>query len=76
MIRPQFVADELWEEIEPQLRIARGDWWRQLMYVAARYSPASKIARDRDGPDDCASDYDDMMTLLLGEGGRIRSTTP
>jgi uncharacterized protein YdiU (UPF0061 family) len=68
----QCVVDELWEEIEPLLRMARGDWtlfWRQLTYVAARYSPAAKSKRDRDGPDDCASDYDDMMTLLLGEGG-------
>merc|ERR1719384_1209462 len=35
-------ADELWGEIEPLLRLARGDWtvfWRQLTYVAAAYSP-------------------------------------
>ena len=66
------MADELWEEIEPLLRMARGDWtlfWRQLTYVAARYSPAAESKRNRDGPDDCASDYDNMMTLLLGEGG-------
>lgn len=36
------VADELWGEIEPILRLGRGDWtlfWRQLTYVAAEYAP-------------------------------------
>ena len=58
-------ADELWGEIEPLLRMARGDWtifWRQLTYVAAQYSPA------KDGDYDDSSDYDDMVTMLLGEG--------
>ena len=57
-------ADELWEEIEPLLRIARGDWtlfWRQLTYVAARYSPAASARQEHQSPDD-------MMALLLGEG--------
>ncbi len=64
-------ADKLWEEIEPLLRISRGDWtlfWRQLTYVAARYSPAAESVRDRDGPDGYTPDYDGMMTMLLGEG--------
>jgi len=55
-------AEELWGEIEPLLRIGRGDWtlfWRQLTYVAAKYSPAKK---------DEALDYDAMMSMLLGEG--------
>lgn len=55
-------ADELWGEIEPLLRIARGDWtmfWRQLTYVAAEYSPAKS---------DSSVDYDAMMSMLLGEG--------
>lgn len=53
----------LWEEVEPLLKIARGDWtvfWRQLTYVAAEYSPANS------GKDE-SSDYDGMMTMLLGE---------
>ena len=65
-------ANELWEEIEPLLRIARGDWtlfWRQLTYVASKYSPAAEGARERDGPDDPPPpDYDGMMAMLLGEG--------
>lgn len=55
-------ADELWEGIEPLLRIARGDWtlfWRQLTYVAAAHSPAA---------DGTSADYDGMLTMLLGEG--------
>ena len=58
-------ADDLWGEIEPLLRMARGDWtifWRQLTYVAAQYSLA------KDGDYDDPSDYDDMVTMLLGEG--------
>mmetsp|Transcript_32756 Transcript_32756/g.79293 ORF Transcript_32756/g.79293 Transcript_32756/m.79293 type:complete len:870 (-) Transcript_32756:471-3080(-) len=65
-------ADELWSEIEPLLKHARGDWtmfWRQLTYVAAKYSPVKKL---EDGGVYTASDYDAMMTMLLGEG----STNP
>jgi len=54
---------ELWEEVEPLLKIARGDWtvfWRQLTYVAAEYSPAKS---GKDGSDD----YDGMMNMLLGD---------
>lgn len=57
-------ADELWGEIEPLLRIGRGDWtmfWRQLTYVAAEYSPAKNN-------DSTSLDYDAMVTMLLGEG--------
>lgn len=57
-------VDELWGEMEPLLRLARGDWnlfWRQLTYVAAKYSPATKKS------DDAPPDYDDMITILLGE---------
>ena len=53
-------ADELWGEIEPLLRIARGDWtlfWRQLTYVADEYSQAKSDS----------SDYDGMVTKLLGD---------
>ncbi|EED88344.1 predicted protein, partial [Thalassiosira pseudonana CCMP1335] len=45
-------ADELWEEIEPLLRGGRADWtlfWRQLTYVAAKYSPANEPSTDYDG---------------------------
>ncbi|KAL9187343.1 hypothetical protein ACHAXT_001446 [Thalassiosira profunda] len=58
-------ADELWGELEPLLRIARGDWtlfWRQLTYVAETYSPAKGNA------DAKSKEYDGMMKLLLGEG--------
>lgn len=63
-------ADKLWEEIEPLLRIARGDWtlfWRQLTYVAARYSPAASARQEQSCSDD-SPDYDGMMAMLLGEG--------
>lgn len=58
-------ADELWGEIEPILRSARGDWtlfWRQLTYAATQY-PAS-----RDGTDRSSDDYDGIMKVLLSEG--------
>lgn len=58
-------ADELWGELEPLLRTARGDWtifWRQLTYVAAKYPPA------KDGGDRSSDDYDDMVPMLLGDG--------
>jgi len=58
-------VDNLWGEMEPLLRLARGDWnlfWRQLTYVAAKYSPATRKS------DDVPLDYDDMITILLGEG--------
>ncbi|KAL3823432.1 hypothetical protein ACHAXA_010192 [Cyclostephanos tholiformis] len=64
-------AEKLWEEIEPLLRIARGDWtlfWRQLTYVAARYSPAAESVLEREDSDDYTPDYDGMITMLLGEG--------
>lgn len=54
--------DELWGEMDPLLRLARGDWtlfWRQLTYVAAKYSPATS---------DVPPDYDDMVNMFLGEG--------
>jgi uncharacterized protein YdiU (UPF0061 family) len=57
--------DELWGEMEPLLRLARGDWnlfWRQLTYVATKYSPATGNF------DDVAPDYNDMVNMLLGEG--------
>jgi len=57
--------DELWKEMEPLLRLSRGNWnlfWRQLTYVAAKYSPAMF------NPDDLPPDYDGMMTFLLGGG--------
>jgi uncharacterized protein YdiU (UPF0061 family) len=56
-------ADELWGEVEPLLRIARGDWtlfWRQLTYVAAEYSPAKSTSES-------SPDSDAMVDLLLGE---------
>ena len=59
-------AVELWEELEILLRVARADWtlfWRQLTYVAAKYSPAT--SRDEGNS---SFDYDGMMTILLGEG--------
>ena len=58
-------ADELWGEIEPLLRIARADWtlfWRQLTYVAQKYSPTKW------GTEECdSSDYDGMLVMLLGD---------
>lgn len=61
-------AEELWEEMEQLLKIARGDWtlfWRQLTYVAAEYSPA-KSGKESGGS--YASDYyDGMLTMLLGD---------
>jgi len=53
------LADELWGEIEPLLRIARADWtlfWRQLTYVAAKYTSTEE-----------SHDYDAMLTTLLGD---------
>ncbi|KAL7540790.1 hypothetical protein ACHAXR_010390 [Thalassiosira sp. AJA248-18] len=62
-------ADELWGEIEPLLRIARGDWtlfWRQLTYVAAKFSPTETSGKDKSGSP--SSDfYDSMVEMLLGE---------
>eukprot|EP00581_Thalassiosira_minuscula_P010284 CAMPEP_0183709982 /NCGR_PEP_ID=MMETSP0737-20130205/5888_1 /TAXON_ID=385413 /ORGANISM="Thalassiosira miniscula, Strain CCMP1093" /LENGTH=934 /DNA_ID=CAMNT_0025938203 /DNA_START=193 /DNA_END=2997 /DNA_ORIENTATION=+ len=58
-------ASELWDEIEPLLRITRGDWtlfWRQLTYVAAEYSPTKGSDKDAKEPD-----YAEMMKMLLGE---------
>ena len=59
------LADELWGEIEPLLRVGRGDWtlfWRQLTYVAAKYTPTKR------GTEECdSSDYDGMMMTLLGD---------
>ncbi|KAL7546062.1 hypothetical protein ACHAWF_009545 [Thalassiosira exigua] len=58
-------ADELWGELEPLLRLARGDWtlfWRQLTYVAMSHSPKKM------GKNDSAPDYDAMVKTLLGEG--------
>ena len=57
--------DKLWGEMEPLLRLARGDWslfWRQLTYVATKYSPAKRNF------DDIPPDYDGMVKILLGEG--------
>jgi len=58
-------ADELWGETEPLLRIGRADWtlfWRQLTYVAAKYTPSKR------GTEECdSSDYDGMMMTLLGD---------
>ena len=59
-------AIELWGEVETLLREARADWtlfWRQLTYVAAKYSPAKSTTGDSH-----CSDYDGMVTTLLGEG--------
>lgn len=53
------LADELWGEIEPLLRMARADWtlfWRQLTYVAAKYTSTEE-----------SHDYDAMLTTLLGD---------
>ena len=54
------LADELWKEIEPLLRIARADWtlfWRQLTYVAVNYSQGSSGSE---------SSAEGMLTMLLG----------
>ena len=54
------IADDLYGEIEPLLRTSRADWtlfWRQLTYVAAKYKPAA----------DSVSDYDGMLSTLLGD---------
>ena len=59
-------AIELWEEIEMLLRDARADWtlfWRQLTYVAHKYSPAKSEMGDSHW-----SDFDGMISTLLGEG--------
>ncbi len=59
-------AIELWREIEMLLQDARADWtlfWRQLTYVADRYSPAKSEMEDSH-----CSDFDGMITILLGEG--------
>lgn len=56
----------LWRDIETLLREARADWtlfWRQLTYVAAKYSPAKSEVGDSN-----CSDYDGMLATLLGEG--------
>lgn len=63
-------ATELWEEIETLLRVARADWtlfWRQLTYVAAKYSPANSEMGDSSH----CSDYDGMLETLLGEGNTV-----
>jgi uncharacterized protein YdiU (UPF0061 family) len=57
--------DELWKEMEPLLRLSRGNWnlfWRQLTYVAAKYLPAMF------NPDNLPPDYGGIVTLLLREG--------
>lgn len=55
-------ADELWDMVEPVLRTARADWtlfWRQLTYVAEKYSPAADSGED--------ADYEAMLNLLMGD---------
>lgn len=52
-------SGELWEKLEPLLRVSRTDWtvfWRQLTYVAGTY------------PDLESLEFEDMMALLEGEG--------
>jgi uncharacterized protein YdiU (UPF0061 family) len=64
-------VDQLWEEIEPLLRTARGDWtlfWRQLTSVAAEFSPTKSSISYPDAP----LDYERMLTILLGD----ESTNP
>jgi len=59
-------VDELWEEIEPLLRTARADWtmfWRQLTYVATKFSPM----KDSISESNTAVDYDHMLSVLLGD---------
>jgi uncharacterized protein YdiU (UPF0061 family) len=52
-------ADDLWESLKPLMQNSRVDWtlfWRQLSYVVREY------------PELESSDYDEMLTLLQGEG--------
>jgi serine/tyrosine/threonine adenylyltransferase len=64
-------ADELWTDIELLLRTNNADWtmfWRQLTYVAMKYS-----IHDHES---LSTDYEEMFALLNGEDSDKEGISP